>query len=91
MTTALTGVENNVSNLVKITGYNNKISETKNKITIGLDRDKYITIQELNKLASESFIARLEQANLARNNGIANFIKKTDFNNKLKRLTSNKK
>ena len=91
MTTALTGVENNVSNLVKITGYNNKISETKNKITIGLDRDKYITIQELNKLASESFIARLEQANLARNNGIANFIKKTDFNNKLKRLTSNEK
>ena len=51
MTTALTGVENNVSNLVKITGYNNKISETENKITIGIDRDKYITIQELNKLA----------------------------------------
>ena len=91
MTTALTGVENNIINLVKITGYNNKISETENKITIGLDRDKYITIQELNKLASESFIARLEQANLARNNGIANFIKKTDFNNKLKRLTSNEK
>ena len=91
MTTALTGVENNVSNLVKITGYNNKISETENKITIRLDRDKYITIQELNKLASERFIARLEQVNLARNNGIANFIKKTDFNNKLKRLTSNKK
>ena len=91
MATALTGVENNVSNLVKITGYNNKISETENKITIRLDRDKYITIQELNKLASESFIARLEQVNLARNNGIANFIKKTDFNNKLKRLTSNKK
>ena len=42
-------------------------------------------------LASESFIARLKQANLARNNDIANFIKKTDFNNKLKSLTSNKK
>ena len=47
-TTALTAVENkipNVSNLVKKTDYNTKISEIENKITTDHDHDKYITTQ----------------------------------------------
>ena len=49
----LTAVENkipNVSNLVKKTDYNTKISEIENKITTDHDHDKYITTQEFNKL-----------------------------------------
>ena len=92
-TTAFTAVENkipNVSNLVKKTNYNTKISEIENKITTDHDHDKYITTQEFNKLTSEKFTARLAQANLASKNDIANFVKKTDFDNKLKDVTSNK-
>ena len=60
-TTALTDVENkisNVSNLVKI-------------------------------LTSKIFTARLAQANLAKNNDIANCIKWTDFDNELTNLSKN--
>ena len=67
--TALTAVENkipNVSNLVKKTDYNTKISEIENKITTSHDHDKYITTQEFNKLKSKNVTARLKQANLAR-------------------------
>ena len=53
-----------------------------NKIATDHDHDKYITTQEFNKLTSETFIARLKQAN-------ANFLKKTDFDKKLKNVTSN--
>ena len=46
------------------------------------------------KLTAGNFTARLKQANLASKNYIANFIKKTDFDNKLlsfnKRITSYK-
>ena len=51
--TALTAVEkkiHNVSNLVKKTDYNTKISELENKVTTDHDRDKYITTQEVIKL-----------------------------------------
>ena len=47
-TTTLTTFENkisNVSNLIKKTDYNTKISETENKITTDRDHDKYITTQ----------------------------------------------
>ena len=74
-TTAVTAVENkisNVSNLVNKTDCNTKINETENKITTDYDHDKYITTQEFNKLTSENFIARLEQAHLASKIGIAN-------------------
>ena len=50
------------------------------------DHDKYITKQEFNKLTSEKFAARLAQANSASKNDIANFINKTDFDDKLKNL-----
>ena len=92
-TTAVTTVENkipNVSNLVKKTDYNTKISKIENKIATDHNHDKYITAQEFNKVTSESFTVRLKQANLASKNDIANFVNKTDFDNKLKDVTSNK-
>ena len=52
-------------------------------------RDKYSTTQEFNKLTSENFTARLKQANLPSKSDIANFVKKTDFDNKLKNLNKN--
>ena len=48
-TTAFTAVENkipNVSNLVKKTDNNTKISEIENKITTDHDHDKYIATEE---------------------------------------------
>ena len=44
---------------------NTKVSEIENK--------------ELSKLTAENFTARLKQANLSRNNDIANFVKKDRF------------
>ena len=91
-TTALTAVETktpNVCNLVKKTDYNSKISEIEIKIT-DHGHDKYITTPEFKKLTAENVPARLEQANLASKSDIVNFLKKTDFENKLKDVTSNK-
>ena len=45
--------------------------------TVDHDHDKYITIQQLNNLTSESFTARLR---LAMKYGISNFVKKADLN-----------
>ena len=44
----------------------------------------------INQLKSENVAARLKQATWASKSGIANFVKKTYFNNKLKNITSNK-
>ena len=95
-TTALPAVENkilSVSNLVKKTGYNAKINIIEKKIT-NYDHDKYVTTPEFNKLTVKMFAARLAQANLESKNDIANFVKKTNFHDKLKHLnekvTSNK-
>ena len=92
-TTALTAFENkipNVSNLVKKTDYKTKISEIENTMITDHDHDKYITIQDFNKLTSENFTVRLKQVNFQSKNDITNFIKKTDFDIKLKNVTSNK-
>ena len=89
-TSALTTVENkisNVSNLVKKNN-NTKINETEKKI-IGHNHDKYITTKECNKLTAETFAARLAQAKLAAKRDIANFVKKTDFDEKLDNLNKN--
>ena len=78
-TTALTAVENkipSVSNLVKKTDYNIKISEIERKIT-DHNCDKYITTPEFDKFSAENFAARLKQANL---------VTKTNFDHKLKNL-----
>ena len=80
-------------NLVK---KNTKINKIEKKITDhNHDKyDKYITTEEFNKLTSKNLDARLAQANLTRKNDIADFVKKTDFDDKLKNLnkkvTSNK-
>ena len=44
---------------------------------------KYSTTQEFNKLTLENFAARLKQVNLASKSYIANFVKKTHFDNKI--------
>ena len=91
-TTALTAVENkiaNVGNLVQKTDYNTNISEIESKLTTDHDHYEYITTQECNKLALANFSARLAQANLASKNYIANFVKKTDFDDKLRNVNKN--
>ena len=92
--TALTAVENKISsvgNLVKKkqkkTDYNTKINEIEKKLT-DHDHDKYIATPKFNKLAVENFAARLAQANLVTKSDIANFVYKTDFDNKLKNLSN---
>ena len=50
---------------------------------------KYITTQEFYKLTSKYFASRLAQANLARENDIADFVQKTDFDDKLKNNKKN--
>ena len=78
-TSALTAVENkirSVTNLVKKTDYNTKISELEKKIT-DYTHDKYITTPQFNKLTAKNFSARLAQGDL---------ITKTDFDAKLSSL-----
>ena len=84
LNTKISEVENKIlytSSLVSTNFLNTKMSEIENKVP---DNSKYITSQELNKLTSESFGARLKQADL---------VNKTDFDNKLtsfnRRITSN--
>ena len=84
---ALTAVENkipNVSNLVKKTDYNTKISEIESKVN-NHNHDKYITTPEFNIIAARAFNARLAQVDL---------VTKTDFDTKLqnlnKKINSNK-
>ena len=79
----------NVSNLVEKTYYNEKISEIENKITTDHNHDKHITTQKFNKLTTENFSARLKQPKLASKINISNFLKETDFDSKLKNVTSN--
>ena len=70
--------------LLKKTDYNTKIIEIENKIT-NHKHDEYITTPEFNKLAVNTFNARIAQANL---------ITKTDFDAKLsglnRKITKNK-
>ena len=72
--------------LVKIFDNNTKINETENRINSDHDQCKYITTKKIIDLTSETFTVRLAQANLASKNDIANFVKKTHFDNKLKRI-----
>ena len=67
------------------TDYNTKTNETGKEIT-DHNHDKYITNLEFNVLTAENFPARSAQANLATKSNIANFINKTDFDEKLKYL-----
>ena len=82
------------SDLLKKTDQNTKINETENNI-LDHDYDEYITTQESNRLMAETFANELKQTNLASKNNITDFVKNTDFDNKLKNIskgvTSNKK
>ena len=49
------------------------------------DHGKYITIQELSKLTTGNFDAGLKQANLTAKADVADFVEKTDIDNKLKK------
>ena len=60
---------------LKKTDYKTKINKIQNKIS-DHDHDKYIATQEFNRLTSENFTTRLKEANLARKNDIANFVKR---------------
>ena len=81
----------NVSNLVKKTDYNTKINEIEKKIANHNHSNKYITTTEFNKLTSDSFAARLKQANLGSKSDIANLVNETDFDISFnKRINSNK-
>ena len=74
---------------LKKTDYNTKVNEIEKKITDHY-HDKYITTPEFNKFTAEIFDLRLKHANLASKGVIDNFINKTDFDNKLNDVTSNK-
>ena len=78
-----------VSNLVQKTYYYTKINEIEKKIT-DHNHYKFVTTPEFSKLTSENFAARLKQASLASKSDIANFVNKTDFDNQVKNVTSNK-
>ena len=91
--TTLNAVENKIpsaSNLVKNKmTIAQKINEIAKK-NPDHNQDKCITTPDFTNLRSENMATRLKQACLARKNDIANFINKTDFDNKLKYVTSNK-
>ena len=91
-TTAFTTVENkipSVTNLVKKIDCNKNISEIEKKIT-DHNHDKCSATPEFNKFSAEIFDLRIKRTNLASKSDIANFVNKTDFDNKLKDVTSNK-
>ena len=69
---------------MKETDYDTKISEMENKINSHYNFE-YINTQKFDKLTSDNF-EKLKQANLAAKNDFADFVKKTDFDNKLKKL-----
>ena len=66
-----------------------KINEIEKKAT-DRNQKKCITTPEFNKFTAEIFTLRLKRANLASKSDIANFVKKTDFDNQLKNVRSNK-
>ena len=75
---AFTAVEDKipVSNSVKKTDYDTKITEIEKALT-DHDHDKYIAALEFNNLAARVFIARLAESNVTT---------KTDFDDKLKSI-----
>ena len=70
---------------LKETDRNTKINETENKI-LDHDQDEHITTQEVKKLMAEKFGKRLKQANSGKKKDTTDFVKNTDFDNKLKSI-----
>ena len=89
----ITNLSINISLNAKINGVKNKIPNITNLATTTAltnvenkmpDLSKYVTTPQFNKLTAENFTARLAQAYLASKSDIGNFVKKTDFDDKLK-------
>ena len=68
----------NITNLATTTAF----TAVENKVP---GNSKYITTPEFNKLTVENFAARSAQANFGSKNDIVNFVKQTDFDDKLKK------
>ena len=79
-----------ISSLVKKTDYKTKITEIEKKLT-DHNHDKYITTIEFNKLATDTFNARIVCLYLVI---YINLVKNTDFDSKLsdlnRKIVSNK-
>ena len=70
----------NITNLATATA----LTAVENKTP---DHSKYTTTpEEFNKLTAKNFTARLNQGKLATKGDITDFVKKTDFEDKLKKL-----
>ena len=50
------------------------------------DHDKNITTQEFNKLTSAKFWCKINKSKYSKQNNIADFIKKTDFDDRAKEI-----
>ena len=50
------------------------------------DHSKYIFTPKFNKLTAENFTARLKHTNLPTKGGIADFVKKANFDDRLKNI-----
>ena len=83
-------VKNKICNITKL-ATTSALTAIENEIP---DYIKYITTPESNRLIAENFAANSAQANLSSTNDTANYVKKTDFDDKLKilnkKFTSNK-
>ena len=82
---ALTAVENKIPS---VSNLEEELMKLKKTLLILIMAN--IELLQDFKFTVEIFHLRLNGANLASKNGIANFVKKTDFDNKLKDVTSNK-
>ena len=82
---ALTAVENKIPS---VSNLEDELMKLK-KILLILIMANIELLQDF-KFTVEIFHLRLNRANLASKNDIANFVKKTDLDNKLKDVTSNK-
>ena len=75
------------SDLVKKPEYDTKIGKIEKKI-LDHNHDKYVTTPKFNKLMLDNLAARLNQANLASENDISEFINSSDLDKKIETLAS---
>ena len=76
----INGVKNKIPNITNL-ATTTALTALENKIP---DHSKYVATPEFNRLTVENFATGLAQANLASKNDIANFVEKTNFDDKLK-------
>ena len=81
LNTKISKIKNKIPNITNL-ATNADLTAFKNKLP---NHSKYVITRKFNKLAPENVTERLKQANLATKGDIADFAKKTDFDNKLKK------